>query len=73
MITGVLCPFMINLSANGCTDVPQGRDPFGAAGFGEDLEGLGVRPGGGLELEPVGCREQVVRLPGQLERDGAED
>ncbi|MDQ0948546.1 uncharacterized protein (DUF305 family) [Streptomyces phaeochromogenes] len=29
-------------------------DPLGAAGFGEDLDGLGVRPGGSLELEPVG-------------------
>ncbi|MFG2395331.1 IS3 family transposase [Streptomyces lavendulae] len=29
-------------------------DPLGAAGLGEDLDGLGVRPGGGLELEPVG-------------------
>ncbi|WP_171172367.1 hypothetical protein [Streptomyces sp. I05A-00742] len=28
-------------------------DPFGAAGFDEDLDGLGVGPGG-LELEPVG-------------------
>jgi hypothetical protein len=47
--------------------------PFLAADFGEDFDGLGVRPGGGLELEPVGGREQVARLPGQLERDGAEE
>lgn len=47
-------------------------DPLGPAGLGEDLDGLGVCPGSGLELEPIGRREQVVRLPGQVERDGAE-
>jgi hypothetical protein len=39
-------------------------DPLGAARFAEDLVRLGVRCGGGLELEPVGRRKQVIRRPG---------
>lgn len=50
-----------------------GADPLGAAGFSEDFDGFGVRCGGGFELEPVGRREEVVRLPGLLERDGTEE
>ncbi|MFE7045105.1 hypothetical protein ACFU9X_38525 [Streptomyces atratus] len=41
--------------------------------LGEDLNGLGVRTGGGFELEPVGGLEQGVTAPVLPERDGAEE